>query len=82
MQLVVSSGTKSAESPPHWDGSGHFFAAAAEAMRRILIENARRKKLPKHGGGRKRIWRFFKVKTRAAGEELGPIAVAEVAEKI
>jgi RNA polymerase sigma factor (TIGR02999 family) len=39
----------------HWDGRGHFFAAAAEAMRRILVENARRKKLPKHGGGRRRI---------------------------
>jgi RNA polymerase sigma factor (TIGR02999 family) len=34
-----------------WDGRGHFFAAAAEAMRRILIENARRKKSQKHGGG-------------------------------
>jgi RNA polymerase sigma factor (TIGR02999 family) len=35
----------------HWDGRGHFFAAAAEAMRRILIESARRKKRAKHGGG-------------------------------
>jgi len=34
-----------------WDSRGHFFAAAAEAMRRILIENARRKKRLKHGGG-------------------------------
>jgi RNA polymerase sigma factor (TIGR02999 family) len=33
-----------------WDGRGHFFAAAAEAMRRILIENARRKGRKKHGG--------------------------------
>jgi RNA polymerase sigma factor (TIGR02999 family) len=33
-----------------WDGRGHFFAAAAEAMRRILVENARRKKRVKHGG--------------------------------
>jgi RNA polymerase sigma factor (TIGR02999 family) len=38
-----------------WDGRGHFFAAAAEAMRRILIENARQKKREKHGGGRRRI---------------------------
>src|SRR4026209_1489177 len=37
-----------------WDGRGHFFAAAAEAMRRILIENARRKKSTKHGGDLKR----------------------------
>jgi RNA polymerase sigma factor (TIGR02999 family) len=34
-----------------WDHSGHFFAAAAEAMRRILVENARRKRSIKHGGG-------------------------------
>jgi RNA polymerase sigma factor (TIGR02999 family) len=34
---------------------GHFFAAAAEAMRRILIDSARRKKRPKHGGDRKRV---------------------------
>ena len=38
-----------------WDSRGHFFAAAAEAMRRILIEVARSKKMPKHGGGRNRI---------------------------
>jgi RNA polymerase sigma factor (TIGR02999 family) len=34
-----------------WDSRGHFFAAAAEAMRRILVEQARRKKSIKHGGG-------------------------------
>ena len=33
-----------------WNGRGHFFAAAAEAMRRILVENARRKQRVKHGG--------------------------------
>ena len=38
-----------------WDGRGHFFAAAAEAMRRILVENARRKHRLKHGGGLERI---------------------------
>src|SRR5262245_41492229 len=38
-----------------WDHRGHFFAAAAEAMRRILIDNARRKKRDRHGGGQKRI---------------------------
>jgi RNA polymerase sigma factor (TIGR02999 family) len=40
---------------PGWDGRGHFFAAAAEAMRRILIENARRKKRLRHGGDRLRM---------------------------
>jgi RNA polymerase sigma factor (TIGR02999 family) len=43
------------ENPHNWDGRGHFFAAAAEAMRRILVENARRKKRAKHGGDRKRV---------------------------
>ena len=38
----------------HWDSRGHFFAAAAEAMRRILVEAARRKRRVKHGGGRMR----------------------------
>lgn len=38
-----------------WNSRGHFFAAAAEAMRRILIEQARRKASERHGGGRKRI---------------------------
>jgi RNA polymerase sigma factor (TIGR02999 family) len=39
----------------HWNSRGHFIAAAAEAMRRILVENARRKKTDKHGGQRRRI---------------------------
>jgi RNA polymerase sigma factor (TIGR02999 family) len=38
-----------------WDSRGHFFAAAAEAMRRILVDNARRKRGGKHGHGRARI---------------------------
>src|SRR5262249_1848194 len=38
-----------------WDGRGHFFAAAAEAMRRILIDNARRKAAEKRGGKRPRL---------------------------
>jgi RNA polymerase sigma factor (TIGR02999 family) len=40
---------------PQFNGRGHFFAAAAEAMRRILIESARRKKSDKHGGGHRRV---------------------------
>ncbi len=39
---------------PPWNGRGHFFAAAAEAMRRILVENARRKRSLKRGGDRSR----------------------------
>jgi RNA polymerase sigma factor (TIGR02999 family) len=40
---------------PQWKGRRHFFGAAAEAMRRILIENARRKKRLKHGGSLERV---------------------------
>lgn len=47
-----------------WNGRGHFFAAAAQAMQRILVEKARRKQCLKHGGGRSR-------------EELGEIAIAD-----
>jgi RNA polymerase sigma factor (TIGR02999 family) len=39
----------------HWDHRGHFFAAAAEAMRRILVEQARRKRRVRHGGGKQRL---------------------------
>jgi RNA polymerase sigma factor (TIGR02999 family) len=42
------------EKAQHWDNRRHFFAAAAESMRRILVENARRKRCPKHGGDRVR----------------------------
>jgi RNA polymerase sigma factor (TIGR02999 family) len=44
-----------AEGARHFNSQGHFFAAAAEAMRRILIENARRRKRLRHGGGRRRL---------------------------
>jgi len=43
------------EKAQHWDSRGHFFAAAAEAIRRILVENARKKGRVKHGGGRQRV---------------------------
>jgi RNA polymerase sigma factor (TIGR02999 family) len=39
----------------HWNSRGHFYAAAAEAMRRILVEQARRKGRVRHGGGRRRV---------------------------
>ena len=42
-------------SPQRWDGRGHFFAAAAESMRRILVERARRRKAEKHGGNLARV---------------------------
>ena len=43
------------EQAQHWNSRGHFFAAAAEAMRRILVGTARRKGRAKHGGGRQRV---------------------------
>src|SRR5260370_33020897 len=43
------------EEAQRWNSRGHFFAAAAEAMRRILVENARRKRGLKHGGGYRRV---------------------------
>jgi RNA polymerase sigma factor (TIGR02999 family) len=43
------------EEAQHWSSRGHFFAAAAEAMRRILVDRARRKKTRRHGGGWQRV---------------------------
>jgi len=43
------------DKPQSWNSRGHFFAAAAEAMRRILVESARRKRSIKHGGARQRL---------------------------
>ena len=43
------------EAAQHWDGRGHFFAACAEAMRRILVESARRRRSDKRGGGLRRL---------------------------
>ncbi len=50
LRLVATPETKDEQPGGLWDGRGHFFAAAAEAMRRILVENARRKSRIKHGG--------------------------------
>ena len=44
-----------ADQVQHWNSRGHFFAAAAEAMRRILVDQARRKQAERHGGGRLRV---------------------------
>jgi RNA polymerase sigma factor (TIGR02999 family) len=59
------------EKAQHWNSCGHFFAAAAEAMRRILIEHARRKGRLKRGGGHKRAELDDAVPAPpAAGEDL------------
>jgi RNA polymerase sigma factor (TIGR02999 family) len=44
-----------ADKAQHWNSRGHFFAAAAEAMRRMLVDQARKKKSRKHGGGLERL---------------------------
>src|SRR5580765_4633184 len=64
------------ELPQQWNGRGHFFAAAAEAMRRILINRARDKKRLKRGGGQKRLdWNRLEVADDASDEDL--IAIDE-----
>jgi RNA polymerase sigma factor (TIGR02999 family) len=69
------------EQPEHWNGRGHFFAAAAEAMRRILVENARRKKRTKHGGDLERTEiEFVDLPTRMSDDDL--LALHEALEKL
>jgi RNA polymerase sigma factor (TIGR02999 family) len=55
VRLVANPGGTSGTDPAQWEGRGHFFAAAAEAMRRILIDQARRKHSAKRGGQRRRL---------------------------
>ena len=54
-ELVHEAWLKLAGSNQDWSGRGHFFAAAAESMRRILIERARRRRRVRHGGGLQRV---------------------------
>ncbi len=55
LRLVKKPEHESGRADPHWDSRGHFFAAAAEAMRRILVEQARRKGRQRHGGEVRRV---------------------------
>ncbi len=50
LRLVAEPNSESKAAGPRWDGRGHFFAAAAEAMRRILVDRARRKQRLRHAG--------------------------------
>ena len=70
-----------AKQAQHWNSRGHFFVAAAEAMRRILIDSARRKRRAKHGGGQHR------VDLDDAGDAIAPpvedlLALDEALEKL
>ena len=64
-----------------WNSRGHFFGAAAEAMRRILVENGRRKHAARHGGGQAKLdIQEIELAAPAADEEL--LAVHDALEKL
>jgi len=65
----------------HWNSRGHFFGAAAEAMRRILVENARRKSGPAAGGGHCRV-EMSNVSAEIQGPDLDLIALSESLDKL
>ena len=66
---------------PKFENRAHFFAAAAEAMRRILIENARRKRALRHGGGQQRV-EFEQVELASASDDEQLLAVNEALDKL
>ena len=70
------------EKDQHWDNRGHFFAAAAEAMRRILIEAARRKGRLQHGGsfGRQELAEDLEINSSIPSDEL--LTINEALEKL
>jgi len=63
-----------------WNGRSHFFGAAAEAMRRILIENARRKRAARHGGGQVKL-DIGEIEVAAPAKDDELLAVNEALEK-
>ena len=67
--------------PPDWNGRGHFFAAAAEAMRRILVERCRHKRSRKGGGGRRRQ-ELPDIELAIAGPRLDVLALHEALTKL
>jgi RNA polymerase sigma factor (TIGR02999 family) len=69
------------DTPQHWNSRGHFFGAAAEAMRRILVENALRKERPRHGGDRQRI-ELDEAVSLAEDRKDEVLAVNEALEKL
>jgi len=69
------------DGPAGWDNRGHFFAAAAEAMRRILVENARRKRSQKGGGGHARV-NLDELTLSITGPSEDILAVSEALDKL
>jgi RNA polymerase sigma factor (TIGR02999 family) len=70
-----------AEKAQHWDSRGHFFAAAAEAMRRILVEQARRKAGPEAGGRHQRV-ELSCVDPEILGPQLDLLALSDALDKL
>ena len=64
-----------------WNSRGHFFGAAAEAMRRILVENARRKSGPKAGGGIRRV-ELLDVPAEIAETNMDLVALSEALDAL
>ena len=64
-----------------WNGRAHFFAAAAEAMRRILIDNARRKRALRHGGGQQRV-DILEQDIAASADDEQLLAINEAVDKL
>ena len=81
LRLVGASGDASAPRGQQWNGRGHFFAAAAEAMRRILVEAARRKNSLKRGGRQVRV-RLDEVVTKPSGDPADVLAVDEALDQL
>ena len=81
LRLVTNPQREQGTSSRHWNSRGHFFAAAAEAMRRILVENARRKHAGKRGGGRRRV-DFRRAEHVAAAPPEDLLALDEALERL
>ncbi|MBI3862499.1 MAG: sigma-70 family RNA polymerase sigma factor [Planctomycetia bacterium] len=64
-----------------WDSRGHFFAAAGEAMRRILVDQARRKDGPKAGGRHQRV-EFSQIDPEIRGHQLDILALSEALDRL
>jgi RNA polymerase sigma factor (TIGR02999 family) len=72
---------RSEQAQPQWDSRGHFFVAAAEAMRRILIDNARRKASLKGGGELNRL-DIVDIPDQPDGDQLDLLALDEALQKL
>ena len=66
---------------PHWDSRGHFFVAAAEAMRRILVDSARRRRADKRGGAHERV-ALSDLAESAASDPIDLLALDEALKEL